>query len=182
MGGSTSAATTITQPLPNIQPATLEVGADGVPIEIPVYGVYGKDRDPLYTKIGKACCWADARDFEYRMRQMQMMNYAIAILSRDLYQNVATLNAKNTINEAMEYKDSAGNPVPGYDWRNLSEAEGFSTDYDKEANVFRRLETFVDTHQGLSNDELKKELTEILKEIIKARAVRAEKMATECQE
>jgi hypothetical protein len=159
------------------------VGADGkIEVTIPAWGRGGPTGglDPLYTKAGKACCWQDSNDYAFRLKQLQLINYAIGVLSRDLYQtSITNVPFKNTIEESMNYKNKVGSTEPGYEWSILSNDPTYDA-FGESFNVFTKFSTYIEDHGGASSDQQKRDLEGFLIKFTATRATLLEKMFNEC--
>ena len=118
----------------------------------------------LYTKTGLACCWADGAEYQFRLRQLELMTHGITTLAVELYKDAEMINFKRLHTDVMTFQD-IDNPEDKYtdsshDWSLLSEDVTFKP--MGEENRFKEFEEYMARSAGASNAKMKEDFSNFL--------------------
>ena len=121
----------------------------------------------LYTTTGRECCFADSGVFEFRLRQLQMINHSIKILSSESFTSAES---------ALVYKDARGHPSDLHSWEMLTTDPTFIS-RETAQNIF---ETFKDYISSGDKTYQKQKYTEFLDKFINIRNSLMDQLSQDC--
>lgn len=134
----------------------------------------------LYTKSGKQCCWQDAEEYAFRLRQLEIINHAISVLSAETWKDPKMINFKQLQESAMTYIDVNGRPADNHDWSLLAEDSSLSS-IELEKNRFKQFEDYFMDNAGASPTENLQQFNTFLTLFIRLRDGIMKIMAKGCQ-
>ena len=105
----------------------------------------------LYTPAGKSCCWQDAEEYAFRLRQLQLINHAINILARETWKSADLINFAQVHSEILTFPD--GNALL-YSWSILANDPLFKP-MELPYNRFKEFALFFQNRGGASKIEIK---------------------------
>lgn len=123
----------------------------------------------LWTPSGKACCFADAEELAFRIRQLEIVNYAVEVLSSQLVKDPSSIDYEILQKIVMEYRDADRVKAPNHDWRLLSGDDDTFKGADARYNAFKEFERYFMDKAGASRDATHTEFTNFLIRFKKAR-------------
>jgi hypothetical protein len=166
MGGSSSSDAQ-TAALQQLQEATVAPISD-------------KEANQLFTRAGKACCWKDANEYAFRLRQLEIINYAVQTLSKGLYPDPQYIDFKRLHDETLNYLDVNDKPADNHEWTLISEDLTFKG-MREEHNLFKDFETYFDTNAGKGPADMKKDFESIyLRNFLRLRDGLIQLMSSSC--
>src|SRR6476659_3969204 len=110
--------------VPQVPEAPLEEGEpmDTQDIKDASVAPITQDENALYTKTGKACCWADSAEYSFRLRQMEIINHAIKVLAEETWKDPDMISSfQSLLQDVITYKDIDGNEADNHDWSIVAE-------------------------------------------------------------
>ncbi len=135
----------------------------------------------LLTPTGKSCTFKDTGELAFRLQQLQLINYAVQVLSKELWKDAQLINFPLVIQDAITYKDLDGKPVAGYTWRMLSEDLVAFPALETSVNRFKEFEQYLSKKAGAPNSEMKKDLDFFMVIFIRLRDRLLDIMSESCQ-
>lgn len=117
---------------------------------------------------GKQCCFKDANELELRLRQVQIINHAIKVLSQELTKTAGNINFKFLHSSVIDIRDpegkrytedssrleKLGRKEQGFDWSLLSEDEAFKP-LELDYNRFKEFELYFQNKPNATQEEMK---------------------------
>src|SRR5690242_18667507 len=85
-----------------------------------------QDENLLYTRTNKSCVFQDSAELAWRIRQLEIINWAVQVLSKELCRPVDQINYKWVANTAMVYEDVDGHTTDDHDWSIVSRDSTFT--------------------------------------------------------
>lgn len=183
MGGSSSSP----EPAPavlNPAPANEALQAAQEQLQAAVDAPITQQETGLWSRTGKACTWADAGEYDKRLTQLQIINYAIRVLAQETWKNADVMDFATLHQKVMTYVDVDG-ALPAqkerYDWKVLSEDESFPRSQDSPVNIFKEFEYVFAQAIGANEKELKKLFEKYMTRFIRIRDTLMVLLAQSCQ-
>lgn len=138
---------------------------------------------PLYTKTGKACCWADSGEYAFRLRQLEIINYAIKTLAEETWKDASSMpKFQDLHNRIMSYEDVDGNPADNHDWSLLSEDPTFLPQVgDVKINRFKEFQQYFLRKAGASKEQMKADFEDYMVKFINIRDSLMKMLAQKCE-
>lgn len=140
-----------------------------------------KSEAELYTKSGKMCCWTDSAEYAFRLRQLEIINYAISVLSQETWKDPEMINFQQLLRDTMSYKDVDGNEADFHDWSLLAEDTTFKPIELKE-NRFKEFQDYFVTRAGASKSDMKRDFENYMTLFIRLRDGLMQIMTKQCAE
>jgi len=122
----------------------------------------------LFTKSGKACCWTDAGEYAFRLRQLEIMNYAIQTLAKELWKDPNLINFQALHQDASTYRDVDGHPADNHDWSLIAEDATFKP-MELAMNRFKEFEQYMTMKAGADARVMKNDFENFLALFIRIR-------------
>lgn len=122
----------------------------------------------LYTKTGKACCWTDSGEYAFRLRQLEIMNYAVKTLAEETWKDAEMINFQALHRQILTYKDVDGNEKDLHDWSLLSEDVTFKP-IELPANRFKEFENYFQKKAGAAKKDQKEDFENFMTLFIRIR-------------
>ncbi len=135
----------------------------------------------LLTPTGKSCTFRDTGELAFRLQQLQLINYAIQTLSKELVKDPNNIDFARLHQDAMSYKDVDGRPVGGYSWRILAEDVSAFPALESSINRFKEFEQYILKKVGAPPSEMKKDMDFFMVIFIRLRDKLLDIMAESCQ-
>jgi hypothetical protein len=140
------------------------------------------DEAALYTKTGKACCWADSGEYAFRLRQLEIINHAIKTLAEETWKDAEMISSFQALHRnVMTYKDVDGNEADNHDWSIVAEDLTFKP-MELRVNRFKEFQEFFATKAGESKQQIKKDFENYMTIFIRIRDSLMKRMAEQCSE
>lgn len=108
----------------------------------------------LYEPSGKACCWADAGVYAYRLRQLEIMNHAIKTLAEGTWQDPKTIDFALLHAKVLTYTDVDGQPAENHDWSMVSDDPVWKS-YELPISRFKEFELYMVNNIGKPKDQMR---------------------------
>ena len=140
------------------------------------------DETQLYSKSGKACCWADSELYAFRLRQLEIINYAIQVMSSELWKDTrlfTTAFANDLQQKVMNYKDVDGRPVDNHGWDLLAEDKTFLNE-EYGVNRFKEFRDYFIQNAGASKEKMKEDFERFLVLFVRYRDILIRLMFNSC--
>ena len=122
----------------------------------------------LWARAGKACCWKDAGEYSWRLRQLEIINHAIKILAQETWKDPLILNFKTLHQDVMNYKDVDGNDAEFHEWSLISDDVTFKP-MELSQNRFKEFENYFQTKSGATNQKMKEDFDAFMLVFIRLR-------------
>lgn len=135
----------------------------------------------LYTRSGKACCWTDSGEYAFRIRQLEIINYAIKRLAEETWKDADMINFQELQRDVMTYKDVDGNEAENHDWSLVAEDTTFKP-LELRVNRFREFQDYFVGHAGASKTSMKQDFEHFMTLFIRLRDGLLDIMAKQCAE
>ena len=134
----------------------------------------------LFTKTGLQCAWQDAGEYKFRLSQLDLINYAIQVLTAELWKDVNQANYKQMFNDSMSYKDADGNSDDQHDWEKLT-ADPVFINPSKRTNTFQEYADYFTKNSGKDTASMRKDFTDFVTEFTNLRTTVMQKMLSDCK-
>jgi hypothetical protein len=124
----------------------------------------------LYESSKFICQWQDASEYSFRLRQVELLNFAIRVIARKLSQATEPEEYKELHGESMVYmnafnrKDEDGE----HKWEILSKDPLF-VPADREETFFAIYEQYMGENSGKTSEEYKSRFEQFLRQFIRLR-------------
>jgi len=140
------------------------------------------DEAALYTRTGKACCWADSGEYAFRLRQLEIINHAIKTLAEETWKDPEMISSFQALHrEVITYKDVDGNEADNHDWSIVAEDLTFKP-MELRVNRFKEFEDYFATKGGASKAQMKTDFENYMTIFIRIRDSLMQLMAQKCTE
>ena len=143
-----------------------------------------QDENLLYTRLGKQCCWKDAGEYAWRIRQLEIINYAIQVLSYELYRKPLrdVTDVKTIIEKATNYRTVFGEPSEEHDWGLVSNDTQLFYDNRINTTQFKKFEKHLEDNRGASIEKHYSDLENYLNIFVALRNALIKRMASDCSD
>ncbi len=145
------------------------------------------------SRRGKRCCFEDAQVLEIRLRQIQICNHAVKVLSTELNKLAESIDFPALHSSVMQARGVDGKTPkeeprfaynerepPGFAWSLLSEDESLKA-LEHPINRFKQFETFFQQKTGgRTNSEMKMLFEQYLIDFIRIRDALIKMIAEGC--
>lgn len=136
----------------------------------------------LYTRTGKRCCWADSGEYAFRLRQLEIINYAIRVLAEETWKDAEMITSFQELHRnVLTYHDVDGNEADNHEWSLLSEDPTFKP-MELRVNRFKEFEEYFSTKGGATKQQMKIDFENYMTIFIRIRAELIKLMANQCIE
>jgi hypothetical protein len=135
----------------------------------------------LYTRSGKACCWTDSAEYAFRLRQLEIINYAIKTLAEETWKDPQMINFQDLHTDVMRYKDVNGDEADNHDWSLVGEDSTFKP-LERKFNRFREFQDYFITNAGKNKADMKHDFEDYMSVFIRIRDGLIQIMAKQCAE
>lgn len=131
---------------------------------------YQDEANPNLMYSGQPCSFKDSGEFEYRMKEMQILNYIIRKMSKVLCMPASNIDFNRLIKDIMSFETPAGVASEGMDYALLSSDPIFKAPWEDD-NRFMKLANYMQTNGGKTQEQMKADFEEMLVMFIRLREV-----------
>ena len=134
----------------------------------------------LYTAEGKKCCFDEAGRFKWRLRQIEIMNRAILLLSDELSKQDSQIDFQGVSQDILSYTDISGNQPPSHDWTIVASDISLQSRSELQ-NKFAEFEQYFDQNVLKGPSDIKKDFEDYLTAFILSRDFLIRSLMTGCK-
>jgi len=134
----------------------------------------------LYTPEGKKCCFDEAGRFKWRLRQIEIMNRAILLLSQELSRPDNQIDFQGVTQDILNYTDGFGNQSSDHDWTIVSSDISLQSPSELQ-NKFADFEQYYDSNVIKSSQDIKTDFEHFLTAFILSRDFLIRSLMTGCK-
>lgn len=140
------------------------------------------EESALYTRTGKACCWADSGEYAFRLRQLEIINHAIKTLAEETWKDADMMrNFQRLQQDVMTYRDVDGNEAVNHDWSIIAEDLTFKP-MELRVNRFKEFQEYFTTKAGTPKEQMKKDFENFMTIFVRIRDSLIQMLARQCSE
>jgi hypothetical protein len=174
-----------TVPVPPPLPPSQQLEAAQAELQAIVDAPITENEMKLWTRTGKACAWSDAGEYDKRLVQLQLINYAIRILAQETWKAPDAIDFPALHEKVLGYRDVNNNEPQGedaarYSWSILSKDTTFPSSQAGTANIFAEFEHVFSQVIGVDEKGLKKHFEAYMTKFIRTRDTLMQLLADSC--
>jgi len=139
----------------------------------------------LFTRTAQRCAYDDANEYGFRLAQLQLINYAIMVMTDELWKPVDVANYKQMHVDSMSYRDAHGRTDSEL---GLGEAHNFQIltrdplflEKSQTETYFKQYEDYLKDNAGAKASELREGFKQHVTTFKNLRDAVIKEMAKEC--
>ena len=133
----------------------------------------------LFTKSGVECMWNDTNEYSFRLRQIELLNYAVRIIAADIWREAEQIKFDVVHKDSMSYKSAFNVSDASHSWNILSEDPLFM-DPSTQTTFFKDYQNYFLNSAGSSVEVNKANFQKFLLSFIRLRDLLLRTMSEQC--
>jgi len=133
----------------------------------------------LFNTTLAECTWKDANEYSFRLRQIELLNFSIKTISKDISKPADQLDFQKLHAESIAYKNAFGKEDEVHPWDILA-LDPLFIPADKEITFFKSYADYFVENSGASNSVHKDRFEQFLQQFIRLRDRIMQYMSKNC--